>query len=144
MAYEAFARSEAERLQELRLVAVEERIDAQLALGHHDPLVAELEALVARHPLLRPMALTMLVAGFFGNFFASLYTLYVLDELGLSPLYLGIIISAGGIGSLAASFLVGPITRRFGIGPTIVWTRGRSSATRMWVNAVATSLRSRV
>jgi len=69
------------------------------------------------------MALAILVAAFFGNFFASLYTLYVLDELGLSPLYLGIIISAGGVGSLAASLLVTPVTRRFGIGPTIVWTR---------------------
>jgi MFS family permease len=85
--------------------------------------LAEGIAAVARHPLLRPMALTILVAAFFGNFFASLYTLYVLDELALSPLYLGIIISAGGIGSLAASFLVAPMTRRFGIGPTIVWTR---------------------
>ncbi len=85
--------------------------------------LAEGIAAVARHPLLRPMSLSILVTALFGNFFASLYTLYVLDELGLSPLYLGVIISAGGIGSLAASVLVAPITRRFGIGPTIVWTR---------------------
>ena len=97
-----------------------EHVDGPAGLRHR---LAEGIAAVARHPLLRPMALTIMVAAFFGNFFASLYTLYVLDELGLSPLYLGIIISAGGIGSLAASLLVGSITRRFGIGPTIVWTR---------------------
>ena len=58
----------------------------------------------------------------FGNFFASLYTLYALNELGLSPLLLGVVISAGGIGSLAAAGVVGPLTRRFGIGPTLVWS----------------------
>ena len=99
---------------------VVEHVEGPAGLRHR---LAEGIAAVARHPLLRPMALTILVAAFFGNFFASLYTLYVLDELALSPLYLGIIISAGGIGSLAASLLVTPVTRRFGIGPTIVWTR---------------------
>ena len=42
---------EARRLDELRLLAVEERIDADLALGRHVPLVAELERLVAEEPL---------------------------------------------------------------------------------------------
>jgi DNA-binding SARP family transcriptional activator len=44
VAYESFARSEAARLEELRLVALETRIDAELALGKHAQLVAELEA----------------------------------------------------------------------------------------------------
>ena len=80
-------------------------------------------AAVAGHPLLRPMALASGTSQLFGNFFASLYTLYALDELGLSPLLLGLVISAGGVGSLVATALVGPLTRRFGIGPTIVWCR---------------------
>ena len=42
---------EARRLQELRLAALEQRIDADLALGLHGQLVAELEQLVAEHPL---------------------------------------------------------------------------------------------
>jgi len=87
---------------------------------------AELQAglgAVGRHPLLRPMALASGTSQLFGNFFASLYTLYALDTLGLSPLLLGIVISAGGVGSLAATAVVGPLTRRFGIGPTIVWCR---------------------
>jgi DNA-binding SARP family transcriptional activator len=50
-AYEDFARSEIERLEELRMVAVEERIDARLALGEHATLCPELEALVREHPL---------------------------------------------------------------------------------------------
>src|SRR5207248_236337 len=45
LAYETFARTEVERLEELRLVATEERVDAELALGRHDTLVSELQAL---------------------------------------------------------------------------------------------------
>ena len=48
--FEPFARIEVERLEELRLGAVEERIDAELALGRQLALVAELEALGAEHP----------------------------------------------------------------------------------------------
>ena len=42
---------EARRLDELRLVAIEERVEAELSLGRHASLVAELERLVADEPL---------------------------------------------------------------------------------------------
>jgi predicted ATPase/DNA-binding SARP family transcriptional activator len=48
---ESFAAGTATRLQELRLGAVEDRCDAELALGEHARLVGELETLVAEHPL---------------------------------------------------------------------------------------------
>jgi DNA-binding SARP family transcriptional activator len=47
----AFTRPEAARLEELRLAAVEARVEADLALGRHDALAAELEQLAAAHPL---------------------------------------------------------------------------------------------
>ena len=46
-----FARVEAARLDELRLAAVEDRIEAALGLGGHRPLTGELVSLVAAHPL---------------------------------------------------------------------------------------------
>jgi DNA-binding SARP family transcriptional activator len=49
VADEPWARAEAGRLEELRLAAIEDRIDAELLLGHHAALVGELEQLVARH-----------------------------------------------------------------------------------------------
>ena len=49
LAFEPFAQSEIARLEELRLTAIEARIEADLALGRHDSLVAELETLVAAH-----------------------------------------------------------------------------------------------
>ena len=48
---EPFARVEASRLEELQLACLEDRIEADIALGRHADVVAELEALVARHPL---------------------------------------------------------------------------------------------
>ncbi|HEX3607740.1 MAG TPA: protein kinase [Candidatus Dormibacteraeota bacterium] len=47
---EGAARSEVRRLEDLRLACLEERIDADLALGRHAELVDELGALVEVHP----------------------------------------------------------------------------------------------
>jgi DNA-binding SARP family transcriptional activator len=49
--YERFAERHIARLEELRLVAIESRVDADLALGRHAELVGELEGLVADQPL---------------------------------------------------------------------------------------------
>jgi DNA-binding SARP family transcriptional activator len=49
-AYESFAQAAIARLDEIRLAAVELRLDADLALGRHDELIGELEGLVAEHP----------------------------------------------------------------------------------------------
>jgi len=49
--FEPFARVEVERLEELRLAAMEERIEAELALALHAALVPELEGLVEEHPM---------------------------------------------------------------------------------------------
>jgi DNA-binding SARP family transcriptional activator len=51
VAYERFAQAVVARLEELRLVAVELRIEAQLRLGRHAELIGQLSALVAEHPL---------------------------------------------------------------------------------------------
>ena len=45
-----FANTEAARLEELRLVALDHRIDADLALGKQHAVIAELERLVLAHP----------------------------------------------------------------------------------------------
>jgi len=78
---------------------------------------------VGQHRLLRPLFLSSVTSALFGNFFAALYTLYALEELHLPPLVLGLVVSAGGVGSLAAAAFVGPLTTRYGLGPTLVWTR---------------------
>ena len=49
--YDEFALPEVTRLEELRLNALETRVDATLQLGRYRDLVPELEALLAQHPL---------------------------------------------------------------------------------------------
>ncbi len=50
-AFDQFAQPEIRRLEELRLVAIGERIDADLELGRHSDVIGELEQLVDEHPL---------------------------------------------------------------------------------------------
>jgi DNA-binding SARP family transcriptional activator/tetratricopeptide (TPR) repeat protein len=47
---EGAARAAVSRLDELRIAALEQRIEAELALGHHDAILGEIEALAIRHP----------------------------------------------------------------------------------------------
>jgi DNA-binding SARP family transcriptional activator len=59
-AYDPFVQTEAARLEELRQLALEERMEAELELGGGRELVTELQALVAERPLQeRPRALLM-------------------------------------------------------------------------------------
>jgi ABC-type transport system substrate-binding protein/DNA-binding SARP family transcriptional activator len=50
-AYEPFAQDEIRRLEELRLSALEDRVEVDLALGRHEEVVIELESLAREHPL---------------------------------------------------------------------------------------------
>lgn len=50
LAHAPFAEAEIRRLDELRLVALEQRVEADLAVGRHAEIVGELELLAARHP----------------------------------------------------------------------------------------------
>ena len=60
-AYESFAQADVARLEESRLVLLEDRIDAELGLGEHSGLVGELEGLVRERPLReRPVGQLML------------------------------------------------------------------------------------
>jgi DNA-binding SARP family transcriptional activator/tetratricopeptide (TPR) repeat protein len=60
--YEPFARGEIARLEELRLTALEDRIDAEHALGRHADSVGELESLVLAHPLRERMRGQLMLA----------------------------------------------------------------------------------
>jgi DNA-binding SARP family transcriptional activator len=61
--YEAFAQAAIAQLEELHLGAVEERAEADLALGRHRDLVGELTALVERNPLRERLRSQLMLAG---------------------------------------------------------------------------------
>src|SRR5918994_6709359 len=89
--YEAFAQMEIGRLEELRLAALEDRIDADLARGRHAELVAELEALVAAHPLRERLRRQLVLALYRAGRQADALQAYrtargkLMDEFGLEP-----------------------------------------------------------
>src|SRR5262249_43539440 len=60
--YEPFAQGEIARLEQLRLSVLEERIDADLALGRHADLVGELDALVTEHPVRERLRAQLMLA----------------------------------------------------------------------------------
>lgn len=62
LAFEPFAQLATARLDEIRLAAVEQRVNAELALGRHRELIAELEALVAQHPLRERFRAQLMIA----------------------------------------------------------------------------------
>jgi DNA-binding SARP family transcriptional activator len=89
--YEPFAQGPIARLQELRLTALEDRLDADLASGRHTDLVGELQALVAEHRLReRPRGQLMLALYRSGRQAEALEVFQqtrrlLVDELGIEP-----------------------------------------------------------
>jgi predicted ATPase/DNA-binding SARP family transcriptional activator len=89
--YEPWAQGEIRRLEELRGAAIEDRIDAELALGEHARLVGELETLVAEHPHRERLRAQQMLALYRSGRHADALAAYraareTLDaELGLEP-----------------------------------------------------------
>src|SRR5437660_407734 len=90
-AYESFAQAAIGRVDELRLSAVERRIEADLALGRHADLIGELEVLVAEHPLRERLRGQLMLALYRADRQADALDAYqatrraLVDELGIEP-----------------------------------------------------------
>jgi DNA-binding SARP family transcriptional activator len=91
LAGEPCLQAHALRLEELRLGALEARIEADLALGRHDELIPELEALVGEQPLRERPRAHLMVALYRSGRQADALEVYrtargaLADELGLEP-----------------------------------------------------------
>lgn len=90
-AFEGFAQAEIRRLDELWLVAVEERIEADLELGRHGEVIGELEGLVAEHPLREHFLRLQMLALYRAGRQAEALEAYAhararfVEELGIEP-----------------------------------------------------------
>ena len=84
-------RPSAARLEELRLSALEGRLEADLLLGRHGDLVGELEALIARYPLREGLRRQHMLALYRSGRQAEALAAYqearraLADELGIEP-----------------------------------------------------------
>ena len=87
----SWAADEIRRLEELHLAVLEERIEADLALGRHAEIVPELARLVARHPLRERLRGQLMVALYRSGRAADALQTYAAtrrvfaEELGLEP-----------------------------------------------------------
>jgi DNA-binding SARP family transcriptional activator len=90
-AYEPFAQAAIGRLEEVHLLAVEMRIDADLALGRHAALIAELDSMAAQHPLRERLRGQLILALYRSGRQAEALAAYqaarhvLVDELGIEP-----------------------------------------------------------
>jgi len=89
--YDSFAQGEIARLDELRLAATENFLDAELGLGRHDQAIGELEALIGEHPLRERLRGLLMLGLYRAGRQADALEAYraarqtLLDELGLEP-----------------------------------------------------------
>jgi DNA-binding SARP family transcriptional activator len=91
VAFEPFAQRDVVRLEDLRVAAIEDRIDAELALGCHAELVGELDALVGDHPLRERLRGQLMLALYRSGRQAEALDQYrrarqaLVEELGIDP-----------------------------------------------------------
>jgi predicted ATPase/DNA-binding SARP family transcriptional activator len=89
--YEEFAQIEIRRLEELRLLALGARVQAELELGHHAEVIAELEALLVEQPSRERVASQLMLALYRCGRQADALEVYqrtrahLAQELGLEP-----------------------------------------------------------
>jgi len=89
--FEPFAQAEIARLEDLRVAALEARIEADLALGGNIELVGELEALIAEHPLREHFRAQLMLALYRAGRQSDALDAYrdarrlLVEELGLEP-----------------------------------------------------------
>jgi DNA-binding SARP family transcriptional activator/tetratricopeptide (TPR) repeat protein len=91
LAYEPFAQSEITRLEDLRVAALEQLIEAKLALGGHAELVGQLETLIAEHPYRERLRAQLMLALYRSDRQADALQAYqdarkkLVEELGIEP-----------------------------------------------------------
>ena len=91
LTYESFARTAIARLEELRLAAVEEHVDAELELGRHVFVLTELEPLVWEHPLRERLRGQLMLALYRAGRQAEALDVYrktrelLVEEFGIEP-----------------------------------------------------------
>jgi DNA-binding SARP family transcriptional activator len=91
LALEPFAQAPVQRLVELRMAAIEDRVDAELALGRHGALASELRAMVAEHPLRERLRGQLMLALYRAGRQADALEAFrsgrmlLVEELGLEP-----------------------------------------------------------
>jgi MFS family permease len=106
----------------LSLTSIQKREPAPIRLPGEN-IAAEIVAGLRvswNHPVLRALLLRTATASFFVGFVASLYMVFAIRELKLTPGLLGIVISVGGFSSLFGAWINERLVRCLGFGHTLI------------------------
>jgi MFS family permease len=107
----------------LRIRKREEPLSTATSTEAKRSLWAELKEglrFVLRNPNLRAQAGCTATSNLFFSVTFSIYLVFLVREVELSPGVIGILLSVGSVGSLIAAFTTTRISTRFGIGPTTI------------------------
>jgi class 3 adenylate cyclase/DNA-binding winged helix-turn-helix (wHTH) protein len=91
LSYERFAQGEIARLEDVRVGALEQLIDAKVALGRHAEVIAQLEVLIAEHPYRERLRAQLMLALYRCDRQADALQAYqdarreLVEELGIEP-----------------------------------------------------------
>jgi MFS family permease len=77
---------------------------------------------VVHHPWLRPIAMCTGISNFFSTLSGAILILYMVRTLELTKLEVAVVFVAGPVGSIVAGLSTSRISRRLGVGPTILAT----------------------
>jgi MFS family permease len=102
------------------------RIHAQEAEPIHDAterlrtkLASGLRFIFA-NPVMKATLFSFTTINFFNFMFAALFVLFATDELGVTPGVLGVILGAGAVGGLIGAFAAPRLSRKIGVGPSLM------------------------
>jgi predicted MFS family arabinose efflux permease len=102
-----------------RIRTIEPAVEApQQRPGMWQDIGAGLRATLGK-PLLRVLLGTTIIFNLGGGIIGSLYGLYAIRELGLTPTLLGAVIGLGGVSALVGALVAERVTRRLGLGRAI-------------------------
>lgn len=88
---------------------------------------------VARHALLRPLVLCGATHNFCSTMIVAVYVLYLTKGLGMTPALLGLVLLAGGVGSIVGSLGASDVARRAGIGPALILSQAATGIARLLI-----------
>ncbi|WP_328872926.1 MFS transporter [Streptomyces sp. NBC_00287] len=79
-------------------------------------------AVIWRQPLLRWFTTAAVIINLFSGALMSVFFLYLIRVLEMGSTQVGLIVAIGSVGALIGALLVGRLTERFGVGPTLILT----------------------
>ena len=75
---------------------------------------------VVRHPVIKSIVIFVAVSNLFVNMLFAILLVFMVRELELSPLTIGVIFSLGNVGSLLGALTATRLARRVGVGPALI------------------------